>query len=281
VDIPTGALATEAVAEDRGVRLRLILERNPMLAGEPTWVATELTNAGPQAVEYLTDGCEIAVSVGATLTSHEWGRGVRQTGLAGEYKRVLAAVVGADHGLWLDMTPEPFLEVGEFGCADLTRPHRLSPGSTVRLRWLSTGLMNDGVLPPNAAVRLSASFDSWRPQGQGGRFGGRLEVSLDAWLAGGLDARMMSPLEAADFALTDPRFAGWIREAWPNRWQWIHDYDPVTRVWKIGLGRYVDREAGLGEVRIAVVDERSGRVVGVVAGTTDRSHEYRIIGPVQ
>jgi hypothetical protein len=45
-------LPTSATAEQNGVRLTIELERNPLPAGQPTWITKTITNTGRDAVVY-------------------------------------------------------------------------------------------------------------------------------------------------------------------------------------------------------------------------------------
>ena len=55
--LPPGPLARIAMIEANGVRVTIELERNPMPAGEPTWVTTTVTNTGRDDVIWLHGAC--------------------------------------------------------------------------------------------------------------------------------------------------------------------------------------------------------------------------------
>ncbi|HSL33543.1 MAG TPA: hypothetical protein VK871_07825 [Candidatus Limnocylindrales bacterium] len=60
---PAEALERIASIEQDGVRLTIELERNPLPAGEPTWLTTTVANTGPDELRWITDACDIDVSV--------------------------------------------------------------------------------------------------------------------------------------------------------------------------------------------------------------------------
>jgi hypothetical protein len=277
VEIPAGDVRAEAVVEERGVRLRLVLERNPMPAGEPTWVTTELTNTGPDQLVWSTDGCATHVMVLGELTSHEWHDGVPQAGWAAEFKRNVGQSGSA---MRLDFTPEAFVGIGDYGCADLAVEHRLPPGEAIVLRARWDGLIWRAGLPPTAEAVVSATFQGWRREREGVNRRRELKVELATWVAGSPDAPLMSAREAADFALRDPRLASWIRNVWIRRGNTIDEFDPARGVWHIGLA--MERNGrNVTEARFATVDPATGRVLGVVDALVDGSGEITIVGPVQ
>jgi hypothetical protein len=75
--LPTGNLETTASVERDGVRVRIELDRNPMPAGEPTWVATTVTNIGDDDLIWLHGGCAISVGVNGRMNGRRWSFGGR------------------------------------------------------------------------------------------------------------------------------------------------------------------------------------------------------------
>ena len=44
-----------------GVRVTIVLDANPLRAGQPTWVTTTVQNVGPDGLIWFHDGCGIVV----------------------------------------------------------------------------------------------------------------------------------------------------------------------------------------------------------------------------
>jgi hypothetical protein len=60
--IPSDVLPRAATTEADGVRVTIELERNPMPAGEPTWIDKTITNTGLDPVIYYPCGDSVSVS---------------------------------------------------------------------------------------------------------------------------------------------------------------------------------------------------------------------------
>ncbi|MBA2253703.1 MAG: hypothetical protein H0W07_01135 [Chloroflexi bacterium] len=272
-DAPADELERAVFLEERGVQVRLELERNPMVAGEPTWATTELTNTGPDDLIWTTDGCQIHVGVAGRLTDLRWWFGVPQRGIAQEFKwwASYGSRMPDDGTMRLEFTPEPFVGMGEFGCADLGVEHRLAPGDSVRSRERWDGLVAHAGPSPTAAAEITAQFDGWRREHEGPNRRRELRVRLPAWVMGSENAPTMSASQAVDFALRDRGFAAWVLAGWIDRWQPIAEFVPADRVWHIGMATKD------GATRIAIVDIEMGTTT-VVAAVTDGRGEYRITG---
>lgn len=273
-EVPAGAPERVAAVEERGVRVRLELDANPMMAGEPAWATTELTNTGTDDLIWMTDGCAIHVGVGGRLTDLRWRFGVPQRGIAQEFKwwATGQARMAEDGTMPLEFTPEPFVGIGEFGCADLGVEHRLAPGQRVRERAQWDGSVAHAGSPPTAETDITGLFDSWRREHEGSNRRRELRVRLPAWVIGPEKAPTMSAAQAVDFALGDRRFAPWVLIGWIDRWQPIAEFIPAEGVWHIGMAKKD------GATRIAIVDIETGTTT-VVAAVTDGTGAYRITGP--
>nr|MBA3779931.1 hypothetical protein [Chloroflexota bacterium] len=83
---PPTELPLEAVVEKAGIQLRIVLDRNPMPAGQPTWATTEVRNTGTRDLHWITDGCETHVGISAELQGVTWDPGTATDGPLAEYR---------------------------------------------------------------------------------------------------------------------------------------------------------------------------------------------------
>jgi hypothetical protein len=266
--LPTGELPLSASADAGGVRVAITLERNPMPAGEPTWVTTEVRNIGGDDLLYADD-CSL-VAVGGAMTGNSWRPGVAFTGRLAEYKAWAIESLSLEDGtIWIAFTPEEIvdrgLEAGEYGCGDVLVVSRLGPGEsrTERARWMGLA-MRSYAPPPGGAVTLTGVFSFfWRsseedpdPPGASGR---RIDVPLATWIGGVANPPRVDPTEAIDLALTDAVFGPWVlARPFRSGADWTLGFDSIARQWRVGLLSFYPEP----RTREVLIDAGTGLTVG-------------------
>ena len=143
--------------DNAGVRVSIEIDRNPVPAGEFSWVTTTVENTGPDAIHWYTDGCQIHVSVWGELPLRwAWGRQEPSTGFAPEdfagftFKdwALNTAPGGAgDDPIRLDFTPESHVGRGDMGCLDVG----ILPGP-----WLGRARLTTDPLGRTGCARVRA-----------------------------------------------------------------------------------------------------------------------------
>jgi hypothetical protein len=262
-----------AVVERDGVRLTLELDRNPMPAGEPTWVTTTIQNTGRDAITYYP--CGEAVTVGGEIDGVPWRSGVDLPVPAATWKSYLTAGQGLRGGGRTVLFFPDGLDGAASGCGDIGISATLAAGAEhrERLRWDGFTFRRLGP-PPTASLDLIGSFAFDRgvalePPPEARR---RAEVRLPAWIAGPLGP-LLDPAEAVDLALADPRLTDLLgsRNLHSGN-EGVLLFDGSSGIYQIGM-----LESGglpISRVHLVLVDARSGRIAGFV----DRDWDYQVDG---
>ena len=268
-------LPTEAVHEEHGVRVTIEVERNPMPAGQPTWVSTTITNTGRDAVVYYP--CGEVVDVSGRIAGDPWrtGRELPQPGRS--WKTYLLQSMRLEAR---DRDREvrfllPGHDGSSSGCGDVLHIATLEPGTAFRERLRWDGLTFRGLTPPpTAPIDLVASFQFDRgdplaehpPENR--TF---FEVHLETWIAGPPDA-FLDPGEAADIALTDARLTAVLAARdLRNGNDGLVRFDPTTGTYQIGL---IEENLPTARAHFVLVDARSGRIIGFV----ERDWNFQVDG---
>ena len=117
-----------------GYEVTVELDRNPMPAGEPTWVTTTVRNLGSDDIIWAHDGCATAVHLQGEVAIPPWRTGQQQRGFAGILKREALGVRNRVEGTALVRFLRPeHATMGEFACADAQWTKRIEPGGAVSL----------------------------------------------------------------------------------------------------------------------------------------------------
>jgi hypothetical protein len=228
-----------------GVRILIEADRNPMPAGEPTWVTTTLINQGPGVLRWTTDGCQIHVQVQAQMSGVHWGEGIQQQDAALRFKRWASqTIIDLAGPIPLHFMPErnPHPEVG---CADVGIPHELGVGKKVvqRHQWLGFvsqwgNRTSEYGLPPAGPAELVASFDFWWRGGDSEQRGPLVAARLPVLIEAGRNAAALSPGQVVDVALSVPRFRT-LLEAHPSLQEWDMpirlQFDSKVQAWEVEL----------------------------------------------
>jgi hypothetical protein len=265
--LPSGPLDTTASASLNGVQVTIELERNPMPAGESTWVTTTVTNTGADDLIWSHGPCThpTTVTVGGTVDGQNWRDGGDQIGASLRFRSMALAQAGvADGAIVVSFLPEAFVgKKGTYGCGDVALESSLAPGKSIkqRARWDGEA----GTLlgpPPTGQVALVGSFrDFWR------RSGGEptdlytapaIEVPLTVWIDGRVQG-IIHPGEAIDAALRDQRLVAILETRdLGNANIPVLRYDPVAAVWEVGL--LEDNYGGEPQVHLVIVDGHTGEI---------------------
>jgi hypothetical protein len=272
--IPTD-LPRTAVVEQDGVRIAIDLDRNPMPAGQPTWVSTTVTNTGRDAVVYYP--CGEAVVVSGRIAGDPWrpGRDLPQPALA--WKAYLLESMRLEAR---DRDREVrFLIAGHdgssSGCGDIAYTETLAPAASLHERSRWDGLSFRGLAPPpTASIDLVGSFPFDRgdpavehpPEDRH-----LLEVHLKTWIAGLPDA-FLDPAEAVDIALADPRLTAVLAShELRNGNGGLVRFDPASGAYQVGL---IEENLPTARAHLVLVDARTGVIVGFV----ERDWDFQVDG---
>jgi hypothetical protein len=272
--LPSGLLDTTVSTSLNGVQVTIELERNPMPAGEPTWVTTTVTNTGADDLIWLHGPCThpTTVTVGGTVDGQTWRGGGDQTGAPLRFRSMALAQAGiADGIIVVSFVPEAFVGTkGTYGCGDMGLESSLAPGKSIKQRERWDG--EAGTLlgpPPTGRLELVGSFrDFWR------RSAGEptdlsaapaIDVPLTAWIDGRVEG-IIHPAEAIDAALLDRRLVAILETRdLGNANSPVVRYDPAAAVWQVGLLDYND--GGDPQVHLVIVDGHTGQILQFVERT--------------
>jgi hypothetical protein len=222
-----------------GVRVVIEVDRNPLPAGEPTWVTTTLINRGPGVLRWMTDACETHVHVGGQMSGVRWAAGSPQEGAARTFKSWASqTVVELSGPITLSFVPERWVGRRIDGCADIGITHELGVGGRVAARYQWDGFSGDFGLPPSGPAELVATFDYWWREGQPEGSGPPVTARLPVLVEGGRDPEAGSPGQVIDVALSVPEFLA-LLEAHPSLQEWDMpirvEFDPNTDAWEVEL----------------------------------------------
>lgn len=269
-------LARTAVAVRDDIRVEIELQRNPMPAGEPSWIKARVTNDGTTDVAWLHDGCANPVVTWAK--SHvPWDMGVTHAahaemfktyGLGGRHRQA-----PSPHASF-SFVREEALHVGPTGCADIGITDTIKPGDTVtETRWWSGYADPTWALPLAGPVTISgqASF-YWRGEEPLDILGHAIDLELEAWIDGDAGAERLSPAEAIDAALTDPAFVAYLetQDLASGRAQIVW-YDAELDRWEIGVMPWYESKPP--RIHGVLVDALTGDVLGPLDRPWDRESD--------
>ncbi len=264
------SLPRAAMMEKDGVRVRMELQRNPLRAGEPSWVRTTVRNLGTDDVTWFHDGCAISVGVHGTSLV-DWPPGIDQTGQALSFKnRLLNVYVTTDRPrpAGLNFVPKSMLAAGSYGCADIGISETIPPGKVIRrtLWWSGYADVRRGLPPTGSAIITGSAGFYWRGHKEPDRIiDHRMELELDAWIIEGLQGDRLTPPEVIDAALADPSFVAYLEtQDLGNGREEILWYDPGADVWEVGVMPWYETKPP--RIHGVLVDP----VTGAIRGPLDR-----------
>ena len=247
------------------IRVTVTLQRNPMPAGELSWVRTTVTNVGDTAATWFHDGCATPVTVSGTFDV-DWRDGARQEGQAGAFKD---AVLGKDFGEaeydppFISFVPKEALARGSYGCADIGIGETLAPGKSLKAtRWWSGLDAATKSPPPGGPLTLDiwAGF-FWHGDEPADIPDAHLDLTLEAWVTDGWSPSRPSPREIVDSAITDAFFVGYLetQDVLSGR-EVILWYDAGGDRWEVGVMPWYETEPP--RIHGVLVDAATGVVIG-------------------
>jgi hypothetical protein len=270
-------LSRVASKEVDGVRVRIELQRNPLPAGEVSWVKISVTNRGRSNLTWMHDGCASIAGVGG-ISTVAWPMGRAQTRNWAKFKTdALGGSIAKDPEpfAYIDFRPEDLLGLGSYGCADLGMSETLKPGETRRqTRWWSGFEEENRSLPPAGPIELTVLAGYyWRGQRPEDIPETAIRFTLPGWIDVSDQTRRLSPAEIVDAALTDPEFSSYLQTQWIGHGrEAIAWYHPATNNWEVGLLIWNDFETP--RIRGVVVDPVDGSILEHV----DRPWEQDVDG---
>jgi hypothetical protein len=263
--MPAG-LQRVAVIERDGIRARMELQRNPLVAGERNWIKTSVRNTGPDNVTWFHDGCAQPIYVHGTSDT-AWPPGATQSGQALEFKILALGMSWATDAMpapVLDFVPKRILGRGSFGCADIGISEVIGPGEAVELTlwWTGYASVMQGRPPSGPATIHGDAQFYWRGPGEPKQITKHhMKLDLDAWVVDGLPDGRLTPPEVADAALADAEFASFIEDQRLRIGrEEILWYDPDAGVWEVGVMPWYETKPP--RIHGVVVDPVSGSILG-------------------
>ena len=265
---PESSRELTAVKNRNGIRVRITLEGNHLVAGEPMWLRTKVRNLRETPLFYGTDGCEISVDVGGRMLDQNWRPGnpadleaIEAQGRKhyNDLEWRLENSIAGDETIHLLFVPDWAVGRPRLVCDSIGITHRIAPGAVVEQRMHWNGLASGEVaLPPDGLARITGSFAPGRDRPP-------IEVMLDVPLVAGLAPDWLHPMEAVDAALADPVFRDLIEPVdISKRNQEILRLDTEHDTWLVGVCGAFDGTTGYWKV--ALVDPVSGEVTEIIDG---------------
>lgn len=255
------------------IRIRVELERNPLPAGEVSWVQISVTNRGQSNVTWSHDGCASLAGVGGQSAVAS-PLGQQQSGIKAEFKAYAlggSTVEDPDPFAWIGFVPENRLNKGSYGCADIGLSETLKPGESRRqTRWWSGLESQNRSVPPSGAIELSvhAGF-YWRGKEPDEIPESLIKFTLPAWIDSPDQRQRLSPAEVVDAALDDAGFSAFLNtQDIANGREAIAWYAADTDLWEVGVLIWNDYEEP--RIRGVHVEPRSGAIVGSIDRAWDQ-----------
>ena len=267
--LPAKTLDRAWTVERDGVRLAIELERNPMPAGETTWLTATVTNVGDDEMTWFHDGCAIPVGVWGPMDVVRWRDAPTMRGPAArEFQDIALEGIGIEDGsVVIDFMDEHFLDrKGTFGCADIGIGDPVPAGGSIvrRSAWDGFGYTMLGP-PPTGLVHLTAHFDYYWRASDPTQESKSIELPFDVWVTAP-DRVAIDPAEAISLALLDPQLMAVVEARdLGNANEPVVRYDPLADVWQVGLLDYAEPP----RIHMVLVDAGSGELVGWVERVWD------------
>ena len=247
------------------IRVTVKLQRNPLPAGERSWVKTRVENLGATDVTWFHDGCAAPVWVEGQAVE-QWRYGTTHAGNAQQFKDLVLGVLGRQAEPLppiVSFQPKRHLGRGSYGCADMGMAETIAPGEDIReTRWWTGFDERTLGLPPSGPVnlRMEAAF-YWRgPEPVDNITNHRIRLKLDAWISQGVSPTRPTPPEIVDAALADPTFATFLQtQELTNGREVIAWYDAEEDRWEVGVMPWYETEPP--RIHGVLLDAATGEVI--------------------
>jgi hypothetical protein len=266
-DAPPQLVRSVTTRQD-GIRLSMRIEGNPVVAGEPLWITTKLTNTGKTDLIWASGHCDNAVRVSGVMRDAMWRDGLPAGPRDfGDFK-YYTTFFRLDGGPTIRLGIEPWGPhgAGDRGCTEVGWAERIPPGTTRtdRSRWDGSARWQLGP-PPSGVATVTASFGEYKRAGDRGSPRKHIEASLDVLIVNGRPDEWLHPMEIIDAALADPAFAALMDPIdMGDRRSAFVQYDVHTDLWYVGVidpgraPRFAETFLG------ALVDPARGEVVALI-----------------
>ena len=256
-------LERSVTVEEDGIRLTMAIERNPVVAGEPVWITTKLTNTGKDDIVWGNGHCDATVLVSGAMKDQVWRDGLPAGPQDYDDFKYYTTYWRIDAGpiIRLEIEPKGSLRTGGYGCSEIGYTDRIPPGMTFtdRSRWDGYAQWQLG-LPPSGVATIIGEFENYKRAGESGRRS--ISASLDVLIVDGLAEDRLHPMEIVDAAVADPGLAPLLRLG--DGKEPIVQYDADLDLWNVGVlehggrTRYWERFTG------GLVDPVTGDVVALI-----------------
>ena len=227
-------LEPSVTVEEDGIRLSMTIERNPVVAGEPVWITTKLTNTGKDDLISYNGRCDAAVYVSGVMKDQVWRDGLPAGPQDYEDFKYYTTRWRIDDGptIRLEIEPKGSIGTGGYGCSEMGWSDHIPPGKTLtdKSRW-------DGyaqwqlALPPSGVATITADLASYKRAGASRRKS--ISASLDVLVVDGLADDRLHPMEIVDAAVADPGLAPLLRL--DGGIEPIVQYDADLDLWNVGV----------------------------------------------
>lgn len=259
-DEPLALKRSDTVRED-GVRLTMTIDQNPVVAGEPVWIATKVENVGDDDVIWEHGRCDSAVLVSGAMQEAEWREGEHVSRGVDFPWLAKSALIEGGTAIELQIEPKRSIGTGGYGCKGTSFTDRISPGESLRdrSRWDGYAQWQLGK-PPSGLATVTGRFGEYQRAGESGQPSKTLEASLDVLILDGLDPAALHPPEIIDAAMADPDFASLMDsiDVGDGNDPFVQ-FDPRLDLWLVGV---VETQGDL--LRVGLVDPDSGEVVQLI-----------------
>lgn len=263
---PPSGLARVAVVERDGIRVRIELQRNPLPAGEPSWVKAKVTNRGTTDLTWFHDGCAQPAWMYAR-SEVAWPMGREQSDPVRMFKTyALGSSLNRDPSPFasLDFVRKRYLHWGSTPCADTGIPETILPGGSVRITlWWSGFSDQNRAIPSAGPATIYASAGYYWRKGLKARESSdnAIPLELDAWITSDAGPARLSPAQIVDAAVADPAFVEYLAtQRIANGRATIAWYDAKRDVWEVGVMPWYETKPP--RIHGVLVDPITGTIVG-------------------